>query len=63
MQTVVNIPKLFKSMKLAEFLKIAYVTLKDVTAACSPGIAAAVLTEKQTGPRSITITEKGKPTA
>jgi hypothetical protein len=63
MQTVVNIPKLFKSVKLADFLKLAYVTLKDITAQCSPGVAASVLTEKQTGHRSLTITEKGKPTA
>jgi hypothetical protein len=62
MQTVVNIPKLFKSVKLATFLKIATVTLKAITAECTPGVAGSVLTEAQTGHRSLKITEKGKPT-
>jgi hypothetical protein len=63
MQTVVNVPKLFKAMKLATFLKVATVTLKAITAECTPGVAGSVITEAQTGPRSLTITEKGKPTA
>lgn len=62
-QTLIDVSKLFKSVKVNDFLKMAGITLKALNSTCSPAVAASVISEAQTGPRSLVVTAKGAPGA
>lgn len=58
-QTIVNLSKLYKSVKLNVFLQIVGATLKAIEQHAGAAVLASVTHEDQTGHRSLTITAKG----
>jgi hypothetical protein len=55
----VDIPKLFKLVKAAAFLRIASVTLAALDAECAPEVVTQVVSQRNSGPRTLRAYEKG----
>jgi hypothetical protein len=58
-QRLVDFPRLVKKIGAVLYAKFASCTLKDLEQYVAPDVAAAVITESATGPRSLKTFEKG----